>query len=771
MTLYKVEKTSHIWHSLFIKSRINKNGVIVEVAPGHEPKIGNALALLGFRGTIFLIEPDEKTACDIEKTYRDILPQAKIKKIVKSLQSIEVGIDIPRVVDVLVASHPFDDMVISYIINDTSLFIRERKDGENLSNSIKKLYNRITEKDYEAGIKNTVKTWKKFIKELKPNYFIASQYPSHTLIKKGLMKRQNSGFTVLEQLKSFYKNSLKEQHQNQLFGYKGNPKWWIIVKKPSSDLNYKLEQKPIATQRLGKSIFVPQLSKRLSPEKYEIAYINNKYFRNLGLNNISKQIQNFAIEVDNKKSLLSKKIITYADRQKDKTGIGLSGNQGSGRAVYYGDSFNVLGVGKTTLCKSTIPSHSTGRLELVGAMRRMILSRWFNYFTQKAPIHPALIVLKETAKFKWNPNPIHLALLVRIDNGSLDRPSHVEYSPKIYVDFEKTLTEYAKLDAEYFVYKMILGAWSTSNYSLNGHVIDLESASFVKYRGPYNTSSAKYPHNLFGYEGFGFLRILGQLADIKNIKDQTLENQFYKERSHHLAYCFLLLLGIKDIMAINFLSKHQNYVIDLANRFEVLAKKIALPKSSLNLYIEIPDNEDPSLLDMANLFRNLPKLYNGPNAEATALKYLIRRDALLRVILNKKLNGHSNPGNIFIHDQAVINPERLSNFLHEIKRFVHSVFELLALLDKERSFSNNSEWEYRLITMNHNLPTMFELNNTLKSLAEAYRIGKINSKVLGKEIEKLCQLPHLNNTINPIFYAKNNKNPSVQQVSATLLVS
>src|SRR3989338_10987677 len=101
MTLYKVEKTSHIWHSLFIKSRINKNGVIVEVAPGHEPKIGNALALLGFRGTIFLIEPDEKTACRIEKTYRDILPQAKVSKIIKSLQSIKVGIDIPSVVDAL----------------------------------------------------------------------------------------------------------------------------------------------------------------------------------------------------------------------------------------------------------------------------------------------------------------------------------------------------------------------------------------------------------------------------------------------------------------------------------------------------------------------------------------------------------------------------------------------------------------------------------------------------------------------------------------------
>src|SRR3989338_11437735 len=160
MTLYKVEKTSHIWHSLFIKSRINKNGVIVEVAPGHEPKIGNALALLGFKGTIFLIEPDRKTACLIQKTYREILPQAMVKKVVKPLQDVEVGVDVPGNIDALVASHPFDDMVLSCIVNDPFLFSREREDRKSLSNNKKKLYDGTSDEDYQRGVKTTVKTWK-----------------------------------------------------------------------------------------------------------------------------------------------------------------------------------------------------------------------------------------------------------------------------------------------------------------------------------------------------------------------------------------------------------------------------------------------------------------------------------------------------------------------------------------------------------------------------------------------------------------------------------
>jgi len=207
-------------------------GTVVEIAPGYEIKIGNALALLGFRGTVFVIEPDQKAACHIQDTYHRILPYATVRVVCKPLQEIKVGTDVPCEIDVLVASHPFDDMVIALIAQNIDFFSQEKKQGAEVSPAIKKMYDGIRDEEYENGIRTTTETWKHFIEKIKPHCFIASQYPSHTLTIKGLFKREKSGFIVLEELKRLYKNYLVEQHHKHSFGFKGNPKWWIVIKEP-----------------------------------------------------------------------------------------------------------------------------------------------------------------------------------------------------------------------------------------------------------------------------------------------------------------------------------------------------------------------------------------------------------------------------------------------------------------------------------------------------------------------------------------------------------
>jgi hypothetical protein len=735
-----IEPTSHLWQRLLVENKAPIDGTIIEVAPGYEPKIGNALFLLGFCGTIYLIEPDKKAARDIQKIYQEILPHATVKIVTKFLQDVVVGVDVPYKVDVVVASHPFDDMVVASIISRASFFSQEKKWRNKSSASIQKLYDGLKDKDYERGVQTTVSTWRNFIEVSRPNYFIASQYPSHTLTVKGLAKRQNSGFTVLQELKKFYKYFLIERHHENLFDFKGNPKWWIIAKNPCADLSHQLQLRPLAMKRLGKSIFVRQHARRLRPDEYDVVYADMGYFGGRDNDAILQQIKELAIIIDNDKVSFSKKIPTYADRQKDGTDIGLSGNHGSGRAVYYGDRFNILGVGKTTLCKSLIPSHSTGELELIGAMRRIVVSRWINYFTKRVPIHPALLTLKKTAVRKWNKNPIPLALLVRVDNGCLDRPSHIEQSPSIPVDFQKTLTEYAKLDAEYFAYRIMLGAWSTSNYSLHGHVIDLESASFVKYRGPYSTSSSKYPHTLFGYEGLGFLEILRQLASVKKIQSKNMDSQFYALRREHLARCFLSLLGVEDKYISSFLLKRHTYVMNISDQFEMLAKKVSSHTANLNLYTSLADDKDPSLLDMSHLFRNLARLYRSSNAEEKAFKLVIRKTALLQV-KPRTMEEPSNQAEAFLQSNAVVTIDQLDNFLVETRKFIHALFQLLDTLDLEKCLSKKEDWGARLHAMNQNIPTMFELNEKLVSLAESYRLGKISPTGLGMEIEKPCDLP------------------------------
>src|SRR3989338_9634385 len=94
-----IEPTPYLWRKLFIENQLPTDGIVIEVAPGYEPKIGNALALLGFRGTFFLIEPDRKAARHIRDIYRRILPQAKIKTVIKPLQNVMAGTDVPRGAD------------------------------------------------------------------------------------------------------------------------------------------------------------------------------------------------------------------------------------------------------------------------------------------------------------------------------------------------------------------------------------------------------------------------------------------------------------------------------------------------------------------------------------------------------------------------------------------------------------------------------------------------------------------------------------------------
>jgi len=235
LQLNNIEPASYIWRKLFVKNHVHTGGVIIEVAPGYEPKIGKALALLGFKGTIFLIEPDQKAAFYIKEAYQRILPQATVRVVVKSLQDVEVGVDVPNGVDVLAASHPFDDMVLSFAVGQDhdSFFSQEKEDGAHLSSSVRKLYDAIGDRDYKFGIRTTIATWQRFIRSVRPNYFIASQYPSHTLMIKGLTKRQNSGFIVLRLLKNFYRRFLIQQPREPLFGFKGSPQWWIVAKRPS----------------------------------------------------------------------------------------------------------------------------------------------------------------------------------------------------------------------------------------------------------------------------------------------------------------------------------------------------------------------------------------------------------------------------------------------------------------------------------------------------------------------------------------------------------
>lgn len=225
-----MDLSSQIWHKIFLGVELPRNGVILEIAPGYEPKIGNALRAFNFSGTVVLVEPDKKAIVSIGDMYKKILPNARVEVVCSTMQDFRVGIDIKTRIDAVVASHPFDDMVIGEIVNSKDFFTLEKDNGEVLSPEVKKIYDSLADTDYARGVEEIVWAWKDFIEKSNPKLFIASQYPSHMLTIKGLDKRQESGYEVLNRLKSFYRYSLLNEPGDKLMGEKADPKWWIVAK-------------------------------------------------------------------------------------------------------------------------------------------------------------------------------------------------------------------------------------------------------------------------------------------------------------------------------------------------------------------------------------------------------------------------------------------------------------------------------------------------------------------------------------------------------------
>jgi hypothetical protein len=209
----------------------------MEVAPGWEPKIGTALAVVRFVGTLVLVEPDRNAAAAIQEIYRRILPKARVTLATKQLQHLRVGIDIPTSIDALVANHAFDDMVMSCILGHTSCPRDEP-------------YPALTPDDYSRGTKATVLEWQRAIETVAPASLIVSQYPVRILSQPGFEARQNSGFEVLDQLKTHYSRYASESRCHGGSHYRDNPRWrehprwWLVARFRSTALKTPAESHP-----------------------------------------------------------------------------------------------------------------------------------------------------------------------------------------------------------------------------------------------------------------------------------------------------------------------------------------------------------------------------------------------------------------------------------------------------------------------------------------------------------------------------------------------
>lgn len=269
----------------------------------------------------------------------------------------------------------------------------------------------------------------------------------------------------------------------------------------------------------------------------------------------------------------------YVDRQSDPLDMSLSGNLGSGRAYYAGEMFNIKGE-RTPLATASKKQFSDGFLEMERAMWETLVAAGLQGAISTGLNDVlAIIDMDDTCTVGWRDQPVKRAKVIRIDNGCLDRVTHLFHAPRALTAqaLHDTAACYGKLEADKFCQRIVHGTWSPGNISLNGHLIDFDTVCATKGHGPVYSSTRWYHQNRFGFEHGGQATILSALADhavinAAQVPAAALHDTMMQALQKKTALNFIALMGFDDAASIY--ARHRNDIDALCTLWQELSRKV-----------------------------------------------------------------------------------------------------------------------------------------------------------------------------------------------------
>ena len=190
-----------VWQDVFTQCNMSRFASVVEVAPGGTDKIGLGLQGMGFRGTLFLVEPNAMALQQTVVAYRRLLPDASIVPILAKLDEATSRIG---PVDAIVANHPLDDMLIAESV-DMSFF-----DDHYAAPA------EATDRAWHGAVgldrakRKTVDAWSALVNRCHPSLLAISQYRSHFFRSHGLDAPDRNALEVLSAMSiQWHRRSLR----------------------------------------------------------------------------------------------------------------------------------------------------------------------------------------------------------------------------------------------------------------------------------------------------------------------------------------------------------------------------------------------------------------------------------------------------------------------------------------------------------------------------------------------------------------------------------
>lgn len=369
-------------------------------------------------------------------------------------------------------------------------------------------------------------------------------------------------------------------------------------------------RKPNCIKEIGEEVFLKvPLYKRKN--KYKLIYVNPKLFEKYFKTSYTFEKacnyleEYFSVTINEcYKDSNDKLGDAYVDYQSDPTNIALDGNKGSGRAYYIGENFNLKGE-LTPLATSPFPVYNNGKLSLESAIHETLISNVLG-IEFKIPTYQTLAIfdLGETYLFPNSNKEMKCGVMVRVyDDNELYRFSHrfINNKPFTREELYEIATNMGIIEANKFIHRLLHGAWSLGNMSIDTNMIDFDTTYFVQNRNPSYSFTHKYKTNYFGYEDLGELKVLETILDSNLNVDKVLLDELrtliIKKKDEEMVKEFPRLMGI-EIPANKELEK-------LVNEFTKLSRYMFKAYEELNTMN--PNNNEIALFNFSNLFRYYPK--------------------------------------------------------------------------------------------------------------------------------------------------------------------
>lgn len=188
-----------VWGTLLSNHGIDRGGVLIEVGPGFQDKIGLGLVQCQFHGTLYVVEPNAPARRWVTDRYRQLLPAAQIVPISDPIPIATS--QLPQHVEALLMNHVLDDCLLFAAlppVDRDHVFSEMRAEHPGHLDVPRRWRNLLThEADLGTAAVRVVDEFAELVERTMPRILGASQYASWFQVEHGLTRVDRIGAEML----------------------------------------------------------------------------------------------------------------------------------------------------------------------------------------------------------------------------------------------------------------------------------------------------------------------------------------------------------------------------------------------------------------------------------------------------------------------------------------------------------------------------------------------------------------------------------------------